>query len=115
MVYRSAVDGQGYGLLEQRVRHPASEIDWTVPRGKVLGFIEVKARKSLADGSSAVLPAQRTGIVRAATSWTASRPRARRKQWRCSVMTMVAWRLPQHIEDSWRPDLDPVLHAGKSP
>jgi putative endonuclease len=105
---------KGYSVLEQRVRHPAGEIDLIVLRGKVLAFVEVKARKSLADASSAVLPAQRTGIVRAATSWAASRPWAGRKQWRYDVVAVVPWRLPVHIKDAWRPDFDPVLHAGKS-
>jgi putative endonuclease len=103
---------KGYTILERRVRHPAGEIDLIVLRGKVLAFVEVKARPTLEQAKLAVTPAQRAGIVRAAVSWAGRRGWTATREWRFDLVAVgTGWR-PRHIPDAWRPDEDPALAHG---
>ncbi|MCU0881916.1 MAG: YraN family protein [Hyphomonadaceae bacterium] len=104
---------KGYTILERRVRHPAGEIDLIALRGRVLAFVEVKARRTLEDAKLAVTPAQQAGIVRAASSWCGRRPWTATREWRFDLVAIgTGWR-PRHLCDAWRTSEDPALAHGK--
>ena len=68
----------GYACLDRRFRAPGGEIDLVVRRGRVLAFVEVKARR--ADGAGPpecfVDRAKRGRERRAAAAWLAERAAA---------------------------------------
>lgn len=57
---------KGYAILKRRHRNHYGEIDLIARKGNSLIFIEVKARKSRADGLEAVSRTQQDRIMRAA-------------------------------------------------
>ena len=79
------------------------EIDIVARRGKVIAFIEVKARPTLEAALEAVTPPQRIRIARAAEIFIARFPGHEDCSFRFDVMTLSGV-LPVHIADAWRPD-----------
>src|SRR5690606_797752 len=59
----------GWRILARRWRVPVGEVDLIARRGAILAFVEVKARRDLADALSAVTPAQQDRIARAAAAY----------------------------------------------
>ena len=45
---------KGYRILARRAKHPVGEIDLVAKRGKLLAFVEVKARRSVEIGRAHV-------------------------------------------------------------
>ena len=95
---------KGYSILDRRVRTPSGEIDLIAKRGKLVAFIEVKARKSHDAALQAITPKAQRRIVRAAELWMARRPRLASLDWRFDAITVVPRRWPKHTIDAWRPD-----------
>lgn len=79
------------------------EIDIVARRGKVIAFIEVKARATAEAALEAVTPPQRARIARAAEIFIARYPGHEDCSFRFDVMTLSGV-LPVHIEDAWRPE-----------
>src|SRR5436309_6450204 len=63
---------KGYRIVARRWRSPVGEIDLVVRRGRLLVFVEVKARGRFDDAAEAVTERQRRRIVAAAEAWLAS-------------------------------------------
>ena len=57
---------KGFGILAQRLRTGAGEIDLVVANAEVLVFVEVKARKTMAEAAYAVSPRQQARLLEAA-------------------------------------------------
>ena len=94
---------KGYSILARRARTPGGEIDLVARRGKILAFVEVKAR---ARGDSALEAASlgaRKRIEAAARVWGAGRRGADQLNWRFDVIAIVPGKLPHHLRDAWRP------------
>jgi putative endonuclease len=66
-----ALVAQGWTLLDRNARTPSGEIDLVVERKGVLGFVEVKARRSRAAGTpeEAVDDAKASRVARAAAEY----------------------------------------------
>lgn len=79
------------------------EIDIVARRGKVIAFIEVKARATATAALEAVTPPQRVRIARAAEVFIARYPGHEDCDFRFDVMTLSGV-LPVHIVDAWRPE-----------
>ena len=98
---------RGWRILERRLRarrgSGAGEIDIVARRGRVISFIEVKARTSDAAALEAVTVSQRARIARAAEIFIARYPDAASCDIRFDVMTLSGL-LPLHLPDAWRPD-----------
>ena len=94
---------RGYRLLHRRHRSYAGEIDLIARRGRVIAFIEVKARLSQRAAQEALSPAQRTRILRAAELYLAKSPETACRDARFDLMLVSPWRLPVHLADAWRP------------
>ncbi len=70
------LEREGYHILARNARVGRGEIDIVARRGRVLAFVEVKARRSAACGTpeEAVTPWKQHQIARLATLWLAGRP-----------------------------------------
>lgn len=92
---RGRVTGRGTG---------AGEIDIIARRGRVVAFIEVKARPSLADAAESLSANQRRRLARAAGAFVARHPELAGCTLRFDAMLVAPWRLPRRLEDAWRAD-----------
>jgi putative endonuclease len=88
---------KGYRTLAKRWRSPVGELDLVVKRGKLIVFVEVKARPRLEEAAEAVLPRQRRRIVAAAEAWLAAHPEHAGYDMRFDAVLVAPGRLPQHI------------------
>ncbi len=97
---------RGWRILERRLIGKrgtgAGEIDIIAKRGKVIAFIEVKARANETAALEAVTLSQRTRIARAAEIFIARFPGGGECDVRFDVMT-VSGVFPRHLKDAWRP------------
>jgi putative endonuclease len=94
---------RGYQVVARRFRTPLGEIDLIVRRGRLLAFVEVKARIDRAQALSAIGARQRERTERSAELFLASHPRYRNYSLRFDVIAVQPWRLPHHLRDAWRP------------
>ena len=93
---------RGYRVLARRFRSPVGEIDLVVRRGRVVAFVEVKARHRFEVALESVSARQRARIRRAAELFLSRRPALDGLDLRFDVMVVVPWALPRHIIDAWR-------------
>lgn len=64
----------GFGIVAQRVRNKAGEIDLIARIDDLLIFCEVKARADLEAAAWSILPRQQRRIAAAAEAWLAGHP-----------------------------------------
>lgn len=95
---------KGYRILARRARTGAGEIDLVAARGRVLAFVEVKARRTAAAAAYAVTPRQQTRLARAASAWRGRRPRFAMLQPRFDLVIVRPWRPPRHLRAAFRPE-----------
>lgn len=81
----------------------AGEVDIIARRGRVVAFIEVKARADWGQAAEAVTDRQRRRIVRAAEAFLAANPRLAGLDARFDAMLVAPGRWPRHLPDAWRP------------
>ncbi|MBO6518781.1 MAG: YraN family protein [Rhodospirillales bacterium] len=94
---------KGYRILARGYRTPVGEIDVIATRGRVVAFIEVKARDNLDTALAAVGPKQRIRIQRAAEQFMAMHAGLQGHDLRFDVVAVVPGKLPRHVVDAWRP------------
>ncbi|MGE5517664.1 MAG: YraN family protein [Bacteroidota bacterium] len=82
----------------------AGEIDLIVRRGRVVAFVEVKARADLARAAAAITPAQQGRIARAARAFIANRAALADCVLRFDAVLVTPGAFPRHICDAWRMD-----------
>lgn len=85
---------KGYRILAMRYKTPVGEIDVIARRGKILVFVEVKARASIDEALYAVRTQQAKRIIRAAEYYLASGGAGNFHEMRFDV---IAIRLPFQI------------------
>ena len=87
---------KGWKILGRRVRTPVGEVDLIARRGRILAFIEVKARATEAGAAIALDEYRLRRVVRAAEALL---PRYMRDGdiVRVDAMFVTPWRLPQHM------------------
>lgn len=95
---------KGYRIMARGFRSRAGEIDIIARRGKLLAFIEVKARRDMADAARSLRPRQASRIIRAAEAYLQARPYLGGLDLRFDVILVSPWRLPVHLVDAWRPE-----------
>lgn len=93
---------KGYRILARNLRHPVGELDIIARRGRLLVFVEVKARAGAAD-PAAITPRQRQRIQRAAEAFLSRNPALAGLDCRFDALLLARGRLPVHIADAWRP------------
>jgi putative endonuclease len=95
---------RGWRIVASHWRCPSGEIDILARRGRVLGIIEVKARRDFAIAAESVLPRQRRRIARAASAFLTTRPDLAMLTLRFDVMLVAPPRPPRHLPGAWRID-----------
>jgi len=92
---------KGWSVIGRRVRTPRGEVDLVARRGKVLAFIEVKARATAAEAELS-LDDYRLRRVAAAAEALAPRYQCPGDDIRIDAIYIVPRRLPRHIPNIWR-------------
>ncbi len=90
-------------ILERRWRSPFGEVDLIVSRGKMVAFVEVKARKNELKGLACLTEHQWRRIEATADYFMASRKDLRHCSWRFDAVIVVPYRLPRHFPNIWHP------------
>ncbi len=89
---------RGWHILAMRARTPVGEVDLVARRGKVLAFIEVKARASAAQAELALDDYRLRRVIRAAEALMPRYSRAGDIV-RVDAMFIIPWRLPRHMKN----------------
>lgn len=91
---------KGWRILAVRARTPVGEVDLVARRGRVLAFIEVKARASEAAAAWA-LDDYRLRRVAAAAEALIPRYSRDGDTVRIDAMFLTPWRPPRHMTNVW--------------
>lgn len=92
---------KGYSILEMRYKTPMGEIDIIARRGKMIAFIEVKARPTTEDAINAITHEARRRICNAGAAYLA-RKRLDNFDQRYDIIAICPRRWPMHVRDAWR-------------
>ena len=95
---------RGYRVVARRYRTPLGEIDLVARRGRLLAFVEVKARADLEQALEALGPRQRERTARAAELFLLHHPRHAGCTLRFDLIAIRPWQPPRHLVDAWRLD-----------
>lgn len=99
---------KGWRILARRFKggrgSTAGEIDLIAVRGKIIAFIEVKARKDRETAAFSITPQQKGRIVKGAQFFLMCHPEWGHFQPRFDAMLVVPWRLPMHLVNAWQDD-----------
>jgi putative endonuclease len=92
---------KGWRILASRVRTPVGEVDLVARRGRILAFVEVKARATRAEAAIALDDYRLRRVARAAEALL---PRYMRDgdTVRFDAVYVTPWRLPDHRADIFR-------------
>ena len=91
----------GWRILARRARVRGGEVDIVARRGRMLAFVEVKARSS-AEAAGFSLDAYRLRRVVAAAERLAPKYMREGDAVRIDAIFIVPRRLPRHLPDIWR-------------
>jgi len=91
----------GWRVLKHRYKTGAGEIDLIVKRGKIVAFVEVKARKTRLAALEAVTPASQKRIARAAKIFVARHPKAGFYTLRFDIVIIRPWALPERVVNAF--------------
>jgi len=92
---------KGYRIAARRFRSPVGEIDIVARRGRLLVFIEVKARETVDDAAWALTPRQQARIVAGAEAWLAANPDDVSCYIRFDVVLVAPRSVPKHIQNAF--------------
>ncbi len=94
---------RGYKILEHRYKTPVGEIDLIARKGKMLVFVEVKARKELSTALQAVTSHMQNRIVRAANYFAAQNSAFSGYDMRFDLVAIAPPFYWRHLDNAWRP------------
>lgn len=89
-------------MLARRARMPGGELDLVAEREGLLAFIEVKARKTLAEAALALGPRQRARLLAGAEAWLAAHPGHGQAGMRFDVMLVDPQHRVRRLADAFR-------------
>jgi putative endonuclease len=92
----------GFRILARNYRTPVGEVDLIARRGRLLIFVEVKARATDEAAAMSVSMRQRDRICRAAEVFLVARPELGDCAVRFDAVVCAPGRFPRHIKDTWR-------------
>jgi putative endonuclease len=98
----SMLAARGFSILGRRFRSPAGEIDLIADNGSHLSFVEVKARRTLADAAWSVTPRQQRRIAEAAGHWLQCFPEYASRDITFDAILVAPRSLPEYIPDAFR-------------
>ena len=88
---------KGYRIAARRFRSPVGEVDIVARRGRVLIFVEVKARSTLDAAAESLQPRQQRRIAAAAAAWLALNPHDVESNIRFDAVLVAPGKIPRHI------------------
>jgi len=91
---------KGYRFIASRYKTPVGEIDLIMKRGRMIVFIEVKARQTQRSALESVTQRQKSRIFRAGEHWQ-SRFGAPDQIYRFDVVAVGGLQMPKHIKNAW--------------
>jgi putative endonuclease len=94
---------KGYRIVAANQRLPGGELDLVARRGRMLVFIEIKARLDAATIEEAVTSRQWQRIAAAAEQFVARRATLVGFDRRFDAIFLARGRWPVHTADAWRP------------
>jgi putative endonuclease len=92
---------KGWAILARRVRTPLGEIDIVARRGRILAFVEVKARTTRSDAELS-LDDYRLRRVAAAAEALSHRYARQGDDIRLDAVIIVPGKFPKHLVNIWR-------------
>lgn len=92
---------KGFRIVARRWRCPAGEIDIVARRGKLLIFVEVKARARLDDAAWSVTERTQRRVAAAASVWLAANPDDAMSDMRFDAILVAPRSLPRHIQGAF--------------
>jgi putative endonuclease len=90
--------GQWFRILDRNYRVQGGEIDIVAKRGRLIVFVEVKARADLETAALAITPGKERRIRRAAHHWLGRHPLAVGCALRADAILIAPGKLPQVIK-----------------
>jgi putative endonuclease len=93
----------GYRILARRHRTPYGELDLIGLRGRRLAFVEVKLRRTRADGDVALEAVQHQRIYDAAEHWLKHHPMLAEHELGFDAIIVLPWAWPLLLKDALRP------------
>jgi len=91
---------QGWRIVGRRIRTRLGEVDLIARRGRIVAFVEVKARATDAELDLAI-DHHRLRRVAAAANALAPRYARSGEDIRIDVILLCPWRRPRHIANAW--------------
>jgi putative endonuclease len=88
---------KGYRIAARRFRSPVGEVDIVARRGRVLIFVEVKARATLDAAAESLQARQQRRIAAAAAAWLSLNPHDIDKDIRFDAVLVAPGKIPRHI------------------
>jgi putative endonuclease len=88
---------KGYRIAARRFRSPVGEVDIVARRGRVLVFVEVKARATLDAAAESLQTRQQRRIAAAAAAWLSLNPHDIDKDVRFDAVLVAPGKIPRHI------------------
>lgn len=97
---------KGYSILARRFVVSGGEIDLVARRGRVIAFVEVKARADLEVAAIAISAAKRRRIARAVRVWLSRNQWAAGLTLRGDAIFVAPRRLPRHDPNAYGLETD---------
>lgn len=97
---------KGYSILARRYSANGGEIDLIARRGRVVAFVEVKARADLDVAAASISAGKERKIARAARAWLARNPWSAGFTLRGDAVFLAPRRLPRHASAAYRLRID---------
>lgn len=88
---------QWFRILDRNYRVQGGEIDIVAQRGRLIVFVEVKARADLETALLAITPQKQRRIQRAAHHWLGRHPRSAGCALRADAILVAPGRLPRRV------------------
>lgn len=92
---------KGYRILARRHRTPLGEIDIIARRGRLVVFVEVKARGAVGAAVHSVTPEAARRIRAASDLWLSRRPDAHLLSQRYDIIAITPRGMPHHFADAF--------------
>ncbi len=93
---------RGFRVVARRYRTPVGELDLVARHGRLLTFVEVKARPHRDQALDALTEGQCQRTARAAQLSLQRHPSYAGCTMRFDLVAICPWRLPFHLNDAWR-------------
>jgi len=97
---------KGYRILKRRYGARGGEIDLVIARGKLIAFVEVKARSDFDAALEAIDETKSRRLGKAIEDWIFRHQPPYGHDFRGDAVIIVPWRFPRHIEDAFELPLD---------